>query len=273
MWKIDPKHLFDPTFTSMEPAEVLVDFEGPKMFTFLQGDEIYFACISDEDYDAGVYRFMAVLTSKMEIEALKIGVYSIDEVLNHRPLWLVDCSFDLTVLQSVKTKGLQSVPEDFRPVSGILLYPHLKRPAKKSYQKSITADSALAALKDIQLQNNRFLEQINIPTLINLSSTFRHASAVYNVMKDRIFDLHINEHLNQSDSQRSYKNMTTYHNEETFSNKVQAVHSVHEKPAIYSQALTQKHDTSALQPSAKRFSLLRKSAEIKIKKFSSITNA
>lgn len=127
MWTIDQANVRDLTFQEMTPDEVLYDFDGPRIFTFKVGAELYFACWSDEDSGEQRTRYLVVLTTAGEIEHLKRGVFSLDRILNKRFLWCVDRDFKNKVLEVTSLSGgYACVPDGFKPEKGTLLWDHLE---------------------------------------------------------------------------------------------------------------------------------------------------
>lgn len=127
MWTIDQENVRDLTFQEMTPDEVLYDFDGPRIFTFKVGAELYFACWSDEDSREMRTRYLVVLTTTGEIEHLKRGAISLDRMLNKRFLWCVDRNFNNEVVKATcLTQGISSVPDGFKPEKGTLLWDHLE---------------------------------------------------------------------------------------------------------------------------------------------------
>jgi len=127
MWTIDEANVRDLTFREMTPHEVLYDFDGPRIFTFKVGSDLYFACWSDEDSRERRARYLVVLTSAGEIDHLKRGASSLDRVLNKRFLWCIDRDFNNEVI-AVRciSGGYASIPDGFKPEKGTLLWDHLE---------------------------------------------------------------------------------------------------------------------------------------------------
>lgn len=116
MWKLLETNVRDLTFKEMSPDEVLYDFDGPRIFTFKEKSELYFACWSDEDSREKRTRYLVVSIQTHDLELLKEGIFSLIQILDQPMLWVVDRDFDNEVVDvKCLSGGISSVPKGFKP--------------------------------------------------------------------------------------------------------------------------------------------------------------
>jgi len=128
MWKINEESLMALNFEDVSPLEILFEFNGPQIFTFLQGMLQFLAYTSFDNEELGFVRLLVVSTNTLELQKLKQGGLSIEDVLKKDLVWVVDRSHEgVTTHVALLPHGLNDVPDGFKPKSGILLWAHLKR--------------------------------------------------------------------------------------------------------------------------------------------------
>jgi hypothetical protein len=124
MWEIAGPVLDAAKFLPFTPAEVLYDFDGPRVFTLYDNEgELNLAYWSDED-DA-VCRHVVVPTTPAIIAMLRKGRISLFDALNQPRCWLCDLGHpgSLTRCQRV---DFDAVPRDALPAIGTMLLPTLE---------------------------------------------------------------------------------------------------------------------------------------------------
>ena len=124
MWSITGKTVEIERFQPFEPAEVLYDFDGPRIFTLTDSEgELNLAYWSDEDETS--CRFVVVPTTTWILESLRKGTISVFDALNQPRCWLCDVTHqgDLSVCQRV---DFEAVPRDSLPAIGTMLLPTLE---------------------------------------------------------------------------------------------------------------------------------------------------
>jgi hypothetical protein len=111
----------DSRFKPFKPADVLYDFDGPRVFTVVDSEgELNLAYWSDEDED--VARYVVVPTTSRIVEELQNGDISVYDALDQPRCWLCDVNKvgDIVLLQRV---DFDSLPRDALPDDGTLLLP------------------------------------------------------------------------------------------------------------------------------------------------------
>lgn len=124
MWSIIGKAIDISRFQPFEPAEVLYEFDGPRIFTLNDSDgELNLAYWSDEDDK--VCRYVVVPTTAKILAELRKGRISVFDALNQPRCWLCDVTHqgELSTCQRVE---FESVPRDSLPAIGTMLLPSLE---------------------------------------------------------------------------------------------------------------------------------------------------
>ncbi len=121
MWNISGNSVPIERFQPFEPAEVLYEFDGPRIFTLQDADgELNLVYWSDENDK--VERYVVVPTNAKIIAALKTGSVSVFDALNQPRCWLCDANHqgNLTACQRVE---FDAIPRDSLPAIGTMLLP------------------------------------------------------------------------------------------------------------------------------------------------------
>jgi|GEM_PF-4639172 len=127
MWNLQKIPEQDLTFHSMDPFEILYEFDSAIIFTFKASGRLFLAYSSDEDIQKQLTRYLVVATDDAEIIKLKTGVVSTYQVLDKSYVWAVDRNFeDQFVTRFCIADGIAGVPKGYKPEKDVLLYSHLK---------------------------------------------------------------------------------------------------------------------------------------------------
>ena len=124
MWSIPGRSVPTGRFQPFEPAEVLYEFDGPRIFTLWDFEgELNLAYWSDED--ESVCRYVVVPTTAKILEALRHGDMSVFDALNQARCWLCDVVHpgEIAACQRVE---FEAIPRDSLPAIGTLLLPTLE---------------------------------------------------------------------------------------------------------------------------------------------------
>lgn len=124
MWSVPGKMVDLRRFQPFQPAEVLYEFDGPRIFTLTDAEgELNLAYWSDEDDQ--LTRYVVVPTTTHLLAALRRGGLSVFDALNQPRCWLCDVTHqgDLTACQRVE---FEDVPRDALPAIGTMLLPSLE---------------------------------------------------------------------------------------------------------------------------------------------------
>lgn len=124
MWTIAGVPVGIERFQPFEPADVLYEFDGPRIFTLKDSDgELNLAYWSDEN--ELVCRYVVVPTTAKIVHALQAGSISVFDALNQPRCWLCDVTHqgDLSACQRVE---FDAVPRDSLPTIGTMLLPALE---------------------------------------------------------------------------------------------------------------------------------------------------
>lgn len=121
MWLPTGKPFDMNRFTPFEPADVLYDFDGPRIFTLRDADgELNLACWSDAE--ATVDRYVVVPTTAAEVERLRAGQLSTLDALGQARCWICDIAVDGSVVSCLRV-DIDSIPRDALPAAGTMLLP------------------------------------------------------------------------------------------------------------------------------------------------------
>ncbi len=124
MWSIVARGGQTPVFDDFEPADVLYEFDGPRIFTLQdQEGELHLACWSDEDEHA--CRYLVVPTTAAILQGLRSGRLSVRDALNQPRCWICDLRDDGSrpVCQRI---DFDSIPGTALPFGDTLLWPVLE---------------------------------------------------------------------------------------------------------------------------------------------------
>ncbi len=126
MWTVDgyacsPEQLD----LAVEPAEVLYDFDGPRLFTTMRREKLVLAYQCDEDHHAARYLF--VPTTRETLSDLKLGRKTVREALDQPIGWVCDVPHGQTrPSQGWEVAPLAQVRSDRLPAPGVMLSPELQ---------------------------------------------------------------------------------------------------------------------------------------------------
>src|SRR5204862_3648121 len=89
MWDLNAKVLPADRFGEVNPIDILLDFEGPRIFSFVGPDgELMLAYQLSEEND--VARFLLVQSNEGQVKALKDGRASLLEAIDQPRVWVLD---------------------------------------------------------------------------------------------------------------------------------------------------------------------------------------
>ncbi len=124
MWKPNTQPLQRRLFPSLEPVEILYEFEAPRIFTTKDADgELNLVYWSEEANS--VWRYIVVPTMPMTIKSLREGRISVWDALNQPRSWICDTNLsgDVTDVYRVDFDG---IPYDVLPAPSAMLLPSLE---------------------------------------------------------------------------------------------------------------------------------------------------
>ena len=122
MWEIHEKPVSRSRFASLEPVEVLYEFDVAAHFHAVLDSEgeLYLAYWSDGDRDR--WRYVVVPTTSNIVFSLRSGRISVYEALNQARCWV--CDIDLPGdVRACYRSDFDSIPRDALPSEGIKLLP------------------------------------------------------------------------------------------------------------------------------------------------------
>ncbi len=121
MWNIHGKAAPVDRVPSLEPVEVLYDFDGPRIYTTLDAEgELNLAFWSDGDQEH--WRYVVVPTTPAIVAALRAGRVSVLDALNQPRCWVFDTDATGTV-RACHRVDFESIPRDALPAAGTMLLP------------------------------------------------------------------------------------------------------------------------------------------------------
>ncbi|MGN8004380.1 hypothetical protein ACTJKQ_14450 [Acidovorax sp. 22279] len=174
MWKIKPEHRQNLEFKTMEPVEVLYEFDNALIFTFKESDRWFFAYLSDDDVVKRTVRYLVVATDAQEIANLKFGKISVYDVLNKFYVWAVDRTFEDELLEQVCLRGLASVPDNNKPRPSAMLSAQYRKSAVSEKDEAERVQQRLgnysSAIVGIESLRSLFLQD-HLKQLSKLSHT------------------------------------------------------------------------------------------------------
>jgi hypothetical protein len=124
MWRAEG-HKFDPVrFSPFEPAEMLYEFDGPRIFTLNDADgELNLAYWSDQSGDRD--RYLVVPTTASTIDLLREGGMSVGDALAQARCWVCDVDHDGRLVECLRVQ-FDTIPKDALPAAGTMLLPTLE---------------------------------------------------------------------------------------------------------------------------------------------------
>ena len=124
MWNIPGKPTNIERFLPFEPADVLYEFDGPRIFTLRDSDdELNLVYWSDENDNA--CRYVVVPTTAKILAALKTGSISVFDALNQPRCWLCDTNHKGELTDCLRVE-FEAIPRDSLPAIGTMLLPSLE---------------------------------------------------------------------------------------------------------------------------------------------------
>ncbi|WP_248919502.1 hypothetical protein [Pseudomonas entomophila] len=124
LWPITSPAISTQPFEDLQIAEVLYEFDGPKIFTTLDQDGfLRFWYESKEDRDDKLIRYLVTPSSALLIQQLKCGHKSVHDLLKQSWLWAVDLRYDMSPSRAWHLESLDEVPAKFKPEPHATLCP------------------------------------------------------------------------------------------------------------------------------------------------------
>jgi len=124
MWNTPGRPVPAGRFQPFEPAEVLYEFDGRRIFTLRDSEgELNLAYWSDEDDT--ICRYVVVPTAAKILEALRLGDMSVFEALNQPRCWLCDVTHQGEIVACQRVE-FEAIPRDSLPAIGTMLLPTLE---------------------------------------------------------------------------------------------------------------------------------------------------
>lgn len=111
-------------FSNIAPSEVLYEFDGPKIFTSLDGSHMCLWYECGEDIATNVIRYLVAPVNSRIVEQLKNGTKTVFEALSQPWIWAVDVR-DGNAEKSWILGSLDEVPPDAKPDKETPLWPEL----------------------------------------------------------------------------------------------------------------------------------------------------
>lgn len=125
LWRIETPTCSIEQFDKRTIAEVLYDFDGPKIFTTSSGSltRLWYECA--EDIQIGVLRYLVVPVDDQLIAHLKNGTRTVYDALQQPWIWAVDVDESDNVTTGWVVR-LEEVPDLAKPERSALLWPQLE---------------------------------------------------------------------------------------------------------------------------------------------------
>jgi hypothetical protein len=122
MWSVPTRKSQWPKLTTLEPAHILDEYDGPRLFTVrsAEGDLLLAYACGD---GANVERFLLVPTDDALVSAIESNKLSLQDALTGRGwAWLVDRERDGTITQLGAVENISGLPQTALPRPGVRLY-------------------------------------------------------------------------------------------------------------------------------------------------------
>ena len=124
MWKCEGRTVSVQRFERFEPAEVLYEFDSPRIFTLEDAEgKLNLAYWSDEDKN--VCRYVVVPTTLQIVDALRKGSISVYDALNQPRCWLCNVKHDGGLAECRRADFANDSPAAL-PAIGTMLLPSLE---------------------------------------------------------------------------------------------------------------------------------------------------
>jgi len=125
LWPIDQELRTDVGRFSMQPHEILYEFEQPRIFT-VHADgllQLWYECAEGSN---GERRYLVVPTDAGSVSLLKSGARTVHDALAQPWLWAVDVNAEGVATHAYVVHGLGVVPDTAKPKPNVPLLPHLE---------------------------------------------------------------------------------------------------------------------------------------------------
>jgi hypothetical protein len=123
-WDVDGVDYSPEFFGSLEPADILYEFDGPRIFTTTTPRHDTFLAYQCAEADDG-NRYIVVPANAELVHELRSGLVSMREALSQPWTWLVDQLHSGEVVRARKV-DLRELPVSALPRPGVLLLPSLR---------------------------------------------------------------------------------------------------------------------------------------------------
>lgn len=134
----------DPAyFSGFEIQQVLIEFDGPRLFTAQTPVCKALFMLIDEDDQA--MRFIVAPTNAYIIEQLEQGLMTVRAALDQALVWVVEIDYAYTVSEAWSTT-LAELPESVLPQKGVMLWPHLQPAFRGRDEKIATLEGVVAEM-------------------------------------------------------------------------------------------------------------------------------
>lgn len=120
-WSVDGQEYDPGYFRGFEIQGILIDVDGPRLFTARIPLCMVLFMLVDEDENT--MRYIVVPTSESIVGKLEKGLITVRDALDQPLLWVVDTDFDQQPLVAWST-ALARLPECVLPQRGRMLWPH-----------------------------------------------------------------------------------------------------------------------------------------------------
>lgn len=123
-WQVNDQATTDPAyFSSFEIQHVLIEFDGPRLFTAKTPLCTALFMLVDEDDQA--MRFIVAPTDARIVKQLEQGLITVRSALDQTLIWIVETDYAYTSTKAWNTT-LADLPEIVLPQQGVMLWPHLQ---------------------------------------------------------------------------------------------------------------------------------------------------
>ena len=154
-WKLDSSPISGTFFGTLEPEDVLYEFDGPQFYVTRESGRPLLVYVADSDEDELVRRLLVVPTSHTIVRGLRDGSCSVCDALRQPWLHVVDQNFDGTIVGVwFMEEGLDSVPSDYKPVEGTLLSVELEYKRAEAEKISARIVDVSAAAQKAELRRS-----------------------------------------------------------------------------------------------------------------------
>lgn len=142
MWKAETlkNEVFD--FSDIVPDEILLEFDGPQIYTFKKGNLLFLAytsAISDDN----VKKLLVTAIKPETLKKVQTGELPIFSALDNPLVWeVLQDSDDITISSAVLSDGMRSIPREYLPMPHATIGSKKKQPKPtQSFGSSISVES------------------------------------------------------------------------------------------------------------------------------------